>query len=123
VASAPVPDVVVSSLIYRVGSRVSGGVVSGLGKGITISSIGVLLKAHGVSVTVVKIDPDLVRPFNLLLAGLACSVCVCPELTCRATPAAAHPNSDWCAEPGCRNAAPAGARGVLCHSRWRGNRP
>lgn len=50
--------------------------MSGLGKGITISSIGVLLKAHGVSVTVVKIDPYLVRPFNLLLAVLACSVCV-----------------------------------------------
>ena len=40
---------------------VSGGVVSGLGKGITISSLGVLLKAHGLNVTAIKIDPYLVR--------------------------------------------------------------
>ncbi len=39
-----------------------GGVVSGLGKGITISSIGVLLKSAGYSVTSIKIDPYLVRP-------------------------------------------------------------
>ena len=38
---------------------VTGGVVSGLGKGITISSIGVLLKACGIRVTSVKIDPYL----------------------------------------------------------------
>ncbi len=38
---------------------VTGGVVSGLGKGITTSSIGSLLKARGVSVTSVKIDPYL----------------------------------------------------------------
>jgi len=36
---------------------VSGGVVSGLGKGVTASSIGVLLKASGLRVTSVKIDP------------------------------------------------------------------
>jgi CTP synthase len=36
---------------------VTGGVVSGLGKGITASSIGMLLKAHGFSVTAIKIDP------------------------------------------------------------------
>jgi CTP synthase len=36
---------------------VTGGVVSGLGKGITASSIGMLLKAHGLSVTAIKIDP------------------------------------------------------------------
>ena len=38
---------------------VTGGVVSGLGKGISISSIGVLLKASGLSITAVKIDPYL----------------------------------------------------------------
>ena len=38
---------------------ISGGVVSGLGKGITSSSIGVLLKASGVHVTSIKIDPYL----------------------------------------------------------------
>ncbi|CAE7941432.1 URA7, partial [Symbiodinium sp. KB8] len=38
---------------------VTGGVVSGLGKGITISSLGVLLKAAGLRVTSVKIDPYL----------------------------------------------------------------
>ncbi|KAJ8604014.1 hypothetical protein CTAYLR_003367 [Chrysophaeum taylorii] len=38
---------------------VTGGVVSGLGKGITISSIGRLLKAAGLSVTAIKIDPYL----------------------------------------------------------------
>lgn len=36
---------------------VTGGVVSGLGKGITASSIGMLLKSHGYSVTAIKIDP------------------------------------------------------------------
>lgn len=35
---------------------VSGGVLSGLGKGITASSIGVLLKSYGLSVTAVKCD-------------------------------------------------------------------
>ena len=39
---------------------VTGGVVSGLGKGITSSSIGVLLKQAGLSVTSIKIDPYLV---------------------------------------------------------------
>ena len=38
---------------------VSGGTVSGLGKGITISSIGVVLKACGLTVTSIKIDPYL----------------------------------------------------------------
>lgn len=36
---------------------VSGGVVSGLGKGVTASSIGVVLKACGLRVTSIKIDP------------------------------------------------------------------
>jgi len=38
---------------------VTGGVISGLGKGITASSIGVLLKYCGTSVTIIKIDPYL----------------------------------------------------------------
>lgn len=38
---------------------VTGGVLSGLGKGITTSSLGVLLKARGLKVTAVKIDPYL----------------------------------------------------------------
>lgn len=38
---------------------VTGGVVSGLGKGITISSIGRILKCSGVRVTAIKIDPYL----------------------------------------------------------------
>lgn len=37
-----------------------GGVISGLGKGTTISSIGVLLKMAGFRVTSIKIDPYLV---------------------------------------------------------------
>jgi CTP synthase len=38
---------------------VTGGVVSGLGKGITISSIGRMLKSCGLTVTSIKIDPYL----------------------------------------------------------------
>eukprot|EP00475_Leptophrys_vorax_P025742 TRINITY_DN36004_c0_g1_i1.p1 TRINITY_DN36004_c0_g1~~TRINITY_DN36004_c0_g1_i1.p1 ORF type:complete len:625 (+),score=136.40 TRINITY_DN36004_c0_g1_i1:36-1877(+) len=38
---------------------VTGGVVSGLGKGITASSIGLLLKCSGMRVTSIKIDPYL----------------------------------------------------------------
>ena len=38
---------------------VTGGVLSGLGKGITCASIGLLLKARGLKVTAVKIDPYL----------------------------------------------------------------
>ncbi|XP_027936047.1 CTP synthase-like isoform X1 [Vigna unguiculata] len=38
---------------------ISGGVVSGLGKGVTASSIGVVLKACGLRVTSIKIDPYL----------------------------------------------------------------
>ncbi|XP_078168921.1 CTP synthase family protein [Carex rostrata] len=38
---------------------VTGGVVSGLGKGVTASSIGVVLKACGLRVTSIKIDPYL----------------------------------------------------------------
>ena len=38
---------------------VTGGVISGLGKGITTSSLARILKSRGISVTVVKIDPYL----------------------------------------------------------------
>jgi len=38
---------------------VTGGVVSGLGKGVTASSIGLVLKACGLRVTSIKIDPYL----------------------------------------------------------------
>ena len=38
---------------------VSGGVISGLGKGITASSIGFLLKSRGIRVTGIKVDPYL----------------------------------------------------------------
>lgn len=38
---------------------VSGGVISGLGKGITVSSIGRVLKSRGLKVTSIKIDPYL----------------------------------------------------------------
>ncbi|URD74576.1 CTP synthase [Musa troglodytarum] len=50
---------------------VTGGVVSGLGKGVTASSIGVLLKACGLRLTAIKIDPYLntdagtMSPFEL----------------------------------------------------------
>jgi len=38
---------------------ITGGVISGLGKGITASSIGLLLKSKGYSITSIKIDPYL----------------------------------------------------------------
>lgn len=38
---------------------VSGGVLSGLGKGITTSSVGLLLKRSGLDVTAIKVDPYL----------------------------------------------------------------
>lgn len=38
---------------------VTGGVISGLGKGITASSIGLLLQSRGLNVTAIKIDPYL----------------------------------------------------------------
>lgn len=38
---------------------VTGGVISGVGKGVIASSTGVLLKAHGLNVTAIKIDPYL----------------------------------------------------------------
>ncbi|MEM4161013.1 MAG: hypothetical protein QW531_03435, partial [Thermoplasmata archaeon] len=38
---------------------VTGGVLSGLGMGITVASIGKLLKSSGLKVTAIKIDPYL----------------------------------------------------------------
>lgn len=48
---------------------VTGGVVSGLGKGVTASSIGVLLKACGLRVTSIKIGIilELKRAFRYLI--------------------------------------------------------
>merc|ERR1719355_448429 len=45
-----------SSMKYLV---VTGGTISGLGKGTAISSLGVVLKSHGLRVTAIKIDPYL----------------------------------------------------------------
>ncbi len=50
---APYPVVIMKYVI------VTGGVLSGLGKGITASSIGVLMKSVGMKVTSIKIDPYL----------------------------------------------------------------
>lgn len=51
---------------------VTGGVVSGLGKGVTASSIGVLLKACGLRVTSIKIglspSPSSSPPLSLSLS-------------------------------------------------------
>lgn len=38
---------------------VTGGVISGVGKGVIASSTGVLLKSYGLNVTAIKIDPYL----------------------------------------------------------------
>lgn len=38
---------------------VTGGVISGVGKGIVASSVGVLMRARGLAVTAIKIDPYL----------------------------------------------------------------
>ncbi len=59
---------------------VTGGVVSGLGKGVTISSMGRLLQACGLRVTAIKIDPYInvdagtMSPFE---HGEVCYICVC----------------------------------------------
>ncbi|MDX2350414.1 MAG: CTP synthetase, partial [Porticoccus sp.] len=38
---------------------VTGGVVSSLGKGIASASLGTILEAHGLNVTILKLDPYL----------------------------------------------------------------
>ena len=50
---------------------VTGGVISGIGKGVVASSIGVLLQHSGVSVTAIKIDPYInigtgLKQFNIV---------------------------------------------------------
>ena len=57
---------------------VTGGVVSGLGKGITAASLGRLLKARGYSVTIQKFDPyinikiqyEILMPVSILIMEL-----------------------------------------------------
>ena len=51
---------------------VTGGVISGIGKGVVASSIGTILKACGVRVTSIKIDPYL----NI---GACARACVMPH--------------------------------------------
>lgn len=53
---------------------VSGGVVSGLGKGVTASSIGVLLKNCGFRVTSIKIGQLLERTRAFLIESLVINV-------------------------------------------------
>ena len=51
---------------------ITGGVISGLGKGITASSIGLLLKLKGLNVTAVKIDPylnELLKSYPNIASG------------------------------------------------------
>ncbi len=55
-SSAPQPDAGSPATKYVV---VTGGVISGVGKGIMASSVGVLLKSLGQRVTAIKIDPYL----------------------------------------------------------------
>ena len=38
---------------------ITGGVMSGIGKGVTAASIGKILQSRGMSVTAIKIDPYL----------------------------------------------------------------
>ena len=49
---------------------VTGGVVSGLGKGVTASSIGVLLKACGLRVTSIKIGTFFIHFFVFVTFSL-----------------------------------------------------
>ena len=43
---------------------VAGGVISGVGKGVTTASIGKILKEYGYKVTAIKIDPYISIPLN-----------------------------------------------------------
>ena len=59
---------------------VSGGVISGIGKGVITSSIGTLLKSIGLRVTAIKIDPYLnidAGTFSPYEHGACVRVCVC----------------------------------------------
>ena len=62
---------------------VSGGVISGIGKGVITSSLGTLLKSMGLHVTAIKIDPYLnidAGTFSPYEHGESCSrrAWVCP---------------------------------------------
>ena len=56
---------------------VTGGVVSSVGKGITTASIGRLLKARGLAVSIMKLDPYL----NQLTAPVPGTVCTDAPVT------------------------------------------
>ena len=56
---------------------VTGGVVSGLGKGVTASSIGVLLKACGLRVTSIKIGTFFIHFFLSLFLFLSSQKMFC----------------------------------------------
>lgn len=59
---------------------VSGGVISGIGKGVITSSIGTLLKSIGLRVTAIKIDPYLnidAGTFSPYEHGACMCVCAC----------------------------------------------
>ena len=51
---------------------VTGGVVSGLGKGITAASLGRLLKARGYQVTMQKFDPYI----NIIQQAAVMNICI-----------------------------------------------
>jgi CTP synthase len=51
---------------------ITGGVVSGLGKGVTASSVGVVLKACGLRVTCIKIGPCVSSPILSTLCSSEC---------------------------------------------------
>lgn len=55
---------------------VSGGVISGIGKGVIASSTGMLLKSLGLRVTAIKIDPYLNIDAGLM-SPLDHGMCVC----------------------------------------------
>ena len=59
---------------------VTGGVVSGLGKGVTASSIGVLLKSLGLRCTSIKIDPYLNIDAGTMSPAKQCSVMACCDV-------------------------------------------
>jgi len=54
---------------------ITGGVVSGLGKGICASSIGLILKSFGFTITAIKIDP-----YINIDAGLVQHLYLCKDL-------------------------------------------
>ena len=50
---------------------VTGGVVSGLGKGITAASLGRLLKCRGLKVASQKLDPIVIDPYIIFNSNTA----------------------------------------------------